>query len=335
VTKRAVSFGISYFGVRDPRHARRDLDEIAEAGFAAVTHTFSEHDLRYHAGDVARLVEESRARGLEVALDPWGVGGLFGGEAYSELALTDLSCRQIDAGGNSVPACCPNAGPTRALLRRWASAAAQLRPDFLFWDEPHFYLGALRDPPALPCCRCAACRAAWGERGGTGPLPPEGDPRLAEFRARSLRSLLEEAIREAGEPPRHCLCLLPRGEFRSAATDEWDEFSRVAGVSRLATDPYWMERDVDPAEYVRAHAAPLRELCDETGRQMEIWIQAIRIPAGREESVTRACRAALETGAERISFWSFRGTERMSSLACGDPDAAWEAMTEAVRAHAG
>src|ERR1700752_4973454 len=26
----AVSFGVSYFGVRDPRHARRDLDEIAD-----------------------------------------------------------------------------------------------------------------------------------------------------------------------------------------------------------------------------------------------------------------------------------------------------------------
>ena len=54
-------FGVSYFGVRDLRHARRDLDEIAEAGFSEVTHTFSEHDLRYHLEDVGRLVEETRS----------------------------------------------------------------------------------------------------------------------------------------------------------------------------------------------------------------------------------------------------------------------------------
>ena len=76
-----MQFGVSYFGVRDPRHAARDLDEIAEAGFRSITHTFSEHDLRYHQEDVGRLVEASRERGLEVGLDPWGVGGLFGGEA--------------------------------------------------------------------------------------------------------------------------------------------------------------------------------------------------------------------------------------------------------------
>ena len=96
------TFGVSYFGVRDPRHARRDLDEIAEAGFAAVTHTFSEHDLRYHVEDVGRLVEETRARGLEAALDPWGVAGLFGGlpnTSFSQnvglIAMTGVMSRHV------------------------------------------------------------------------------------------------------------------------------------------------------------------------------------------------------------------------------------------------
>ena len=41
--------------------------------------------------------------------------------------------------------------------------------------------------------------------------------------------------------------------------------------------------------------------------------------------------AAAAAGADRIAFWSYRGTERMSSLACADPDATWAAMCEAVR----
>ena len=324
-------FGVSYFGVRDPRHARADLDEIAEAGFRAVTHTLSEHDLRYHEKDVGRLVEETRQRGLEVALDPWGVAGVFGGEAYSELALTDLSARQIDAAGASVPACCPNAEPTRALLRRWASTAVNLGADVLFWDEPHFYLGALRKTPASPCCRCVACREAWHAAYG-GELAPEGTAELAEFRAAALRSLLSDAIAAAGTSrTRHSLCLLPRGEFSSAGSDDWERFARLPGLSRLSTDPYWMSRPVDPAEYTRRHAEPLRDLCAATGHEMEIWVQGIRIAAGREGDILASTAAAVEAGAQCVSYWSFRGTERMSTLACEDPDAAWRAMCEAVR----
>ncbi len=44
-----------------------------------------------------------------------------------------------------------------------------------------------------------------------------------------------------------------------------------------------------------------------------------------------ATEAAAENGADVISYWSFRGTERMGTLRCGDPDRAWEAMKECVR----
>jgi hypothetical protein len=324
-------FGISYFGVRDPRHAFRDLAEIADAGFRTVTHTFSEHDLRYHEKDVGRIVAETRARGLEAGLDPWGVAGLFGGEAYSELALTDLASRQIDANGVSVPACCPNAEATRSLLARWAKTAVDLGADVLFWDEPHFYLGALRPKPSAPCCRCVACRDTW-KRSRGGELPPEGSPGLAAFRAECLRDLLAEVISAVGtKGVRHSLCLLPRGEFDGAASDDWEAFAGVPGLSRLSTDPYWMSRPVDPAEYVRRHATPLRDLCASTGHEMEVWVQAIKIAAGRERDIFDAAAASAECGARVISFWSFRGTERMSVLACDDPDAAWQATCDAVR----
>jgi hypothetical protein len=327
-----MRFGVSYFGVRDFEHACRDLDEIAGAGFRSITHTFSEHDLRYHRGDVARLVSESKARGLETALDPWGVGGLFGGEAYSEAALVHLAARQVDARGQSVPACCPNARVTSDLLRGWTAAAVSMEPDVLFWDEPHFYLGALRDGPAAPCCRCEACRAAWRSRGGEGELPPEGSSRLESFRADSLRRLISGAVGEAvGSGVRHALCLLPLGEHSGAASDDWESWTLVDGIDRIATDPYWMDRPVDPAEFVTRHAGPLRGLCDRTGKEMELWVQGIRIPAGEEEKILRAAEAAATAGADVVSFWSFRGTGRMASLACGDPAAAWEAMKEAVR----
>lgn len=328
------AFGVSYFGVRDLRHVRADLDEIADAGFRTITHTLSEHDLRYHARDVERIVAASRSRGLETALDPWGVAGLFGGEAWSELALVDLASRQVDANGVSVPACCPNAPATRALLRRWTRTALDLGADVLFWDEPHFYLGALRDGPRSPCCRCAACAEAWRARHG-GELPPEGEPALGTFRQETLTGLLEEGIASVPSGSvRHSLCLLPRGEFALAGSDDWEAFAAVPGLHRLSTDPYWMDRPVAPAEFVTRHAAPLRSLCDRTGAQMEVWVQGIKIPAGHEHALGAATDAAVACGAEVVSYWSYRGTARMSSLACGDPEAAWSAMRDAVRRHA-
>jgi hypothetical protein len=327
-----AAFGVSYFGVRDLRHARRDLDEIAAAGFRAVTHTLSEHDLRHHTVDVGRLVAATRERGLEAQLDPWGVGGLFGGEADSELALTHPDARQVDAAGRSVPACCPNAPAVRDLLRRWTRTAADLGADVLFWDEPHFYLGAYGEARPVPrCCRCGHCRSAWSAAGGAGELPAEGDAALEAFRTRSLRDLLAECVAAAPETVRHSVCLLPRGEYAGAGTDAWEPFADVPGIARLATDPYWMSRPVDPAAFVRRHSAPLRPLCDARGAEMEIWIQGIRIPAGSEAAILAATEAAVESGADRIAYWSFRGTAAMSSLACGDPDAAWAAMCEAVR----
>jgi hypothetical protein len=327
-----VPFGVAYFGVRDLRHARRDLDEIAGAGFRAVTHTLSEHDLRFHRDDVRRLVEETRRRDLEAQLDPWGVAGLFGGEAYAEVALTDPGVRQVDATGRSVPAACPNAPAVRELLLAWTRTASELGADVLFWDEPHFYLGAFGEPRPVPrCCRCPHCERAWSARGGDGPLPPEGAPELEAFRADTLRDLLEGCIGAAPSTVRHSVCLLPRGEFAGAGTDAWDAFAGVPGVSRLATDPYWMDRPVDPADFVREHSRALRTACDARGAEMEVWVQGIRIPAGREPAIGEATQAAVECGADRVAFWSFRGTAGMSSLACEDPDAAWTAMCDAVR----
>ena len=47
--------GVSYFGVRIARHARRDLEDIAARGYTAVLHTFSENDLAYYRGTMAEI----------------------------------------------------------------------------------------------------------------------------------------------------------------------------------------------------------------------------------------------------------------------------------------
>jgi len=42
-----MQFGVSYFGVRNPQHFQRDLDDIARLGFTYLVFTFSEEDQRF------------------------------------------------------------------------------------------------------------------------------------------------------------------------------------------------------------------------------------------------------------------------------------------------
>ena len=77
--------GVSYFGVRSPKHAISDMQSIKAAGFNAVLHTWSEEDQQYYYDTMKEIVDRSAELGLTVYVNPWGVGRVFGGEAYSEL----------------------------------------------------------------------------------------------------------------------------------------------------------------------------------------------------------------------------------------------------------
>src|SRR5258705_11769902 len=102
--------GVSYFGVRIPRHARRDLEDIAGRGYTAVLHTFSENDLAYYRGTMAEIVAASHSLRLDVQMCPWGVGRPFGGEAESRwVTFHPEACRalhdgrRVATGGRSNP----------------------------------------------------------------------------------------------------------------------------------------------------------------------------------------------------------------------------------------
>ena len=51
-----MQFGVSYFGVRNPQHFQRDLEEIARLGFTSIIFTFSEEDHRFYQGSLAGIV---------------------------------------------------------------------------------------------------------------------------------------------------------------------------------------------------------------------------------------------------------------------------------------
>ena len=121
-----MQFGVSYFGVRNPQHFQRDLEDIARLGFTSIIFTFSEEDHRFYQGSLTEFVRRTHQQGLKAFVDPWGVCGVFGGEAFSERGAWDLEGQQRRSDGRPLPLLCPNSAEVRTYLQRWITTVAEV-----------------------------------------------------------------------------------------------------------------------------------------------------------------------------------------------------------------
>jgi hypothetical protein len=107
-----MAIGTAYFGNRIPHHVAEDMRDLAERGFTGVLHTFSENDLAHYPGTLGRIVEISRDAGLEVQLSPWGVGGIFGGEAETAFTARHHEAAQVLSTGRPTRPHAPTSQPS-------------------------------------------------------------------------------------------------------------------------------------------------------------------------------------------------------------------------------
>jgi hypothetical protein len=300
--------GVAYHDVRNLNHAREDLRDMVEHNCNFVVHTFSETDLSFYTRTMKDIVQASKDLGLEVYIDPWAVGGVFGGEALSRFVAENLDDRQILADGKSVPAACMNSSNFRAFMKLWIETAADLGSDIAFWDEPHFYMkdwmaGAPEDKWA---CRCPTCRKLFEERRGR-PMPNEMDAEVVAFREATVVNFFSEL----GEYAKQCgmknaLCVLPE-EDASRGVSNWEALASIPSLDIFGTDPYWAIWGHPLEPYVRDKARKAKALCDKYGRETQMWVLAFLIQEGREDEVMRAAEIFYEEGVRNIAAWSYDG----------------------------
>lgn len=325
--------GVSYFGVRHLRHVDEDLGRIVDAGCSFVVHTFSENDLVYYRGTMERIVDLSHRRGLEVYLDPWGVGRVFGGEAFSSFLAEHPEDRQVLSDGRPVAHACLKSGAFRDRLVSWVDAAAAAGADLLFWDEPH--LSSSPVEPGAWSCSCDRCSTDFARRFGH-PMPSALTDEVREYRSQSLVefiSTLGSAARSHGLG--NAICLLPvdtgggkseKGEWGDERV--WEEIASLDSIDVFGTDPYWFHFSREMEPFVREWASRVHDLCGRHGKESQIWVQAFRVPAGREAELKAAAFLASDIGIDSLAAWGYEGCAAMSSLACDRPEVVWQILSE-------
>ena len=312
-----MRLGVSYFGNRFVEHYRgRDLPDITGAGCDFVVHTFSEHDAAFYADSLRAMVEATHDAGLEVWLDPWGVGGLFAGEAFSDFLVRNPRSWMVDSEGVPMPMACPNALETRGLLFDWLETAAATGADAIFWDDP---------APTSAGCVCANCREAFLSQRDAD-LTRAGDAAIVEYHHASLRALLEDATKAASEHEmKNVVGVLPGTDLLAHAVG-------MEGVQTVATSPLWQAHGKTLDDYVRQACRDTVERCGTAGKQAMAWLQAFGLAAGSEGDIARAASIMRECGIETVAAWSYRAGEPMGTVRSQRPGVAWDAVREAFKA---
>lgn len=314
-----MEFGVSYFGNRIVRHVAKDLESLKRSGFGFVVHTFSENDLLFSRGTMKEIVSVTRDLGLETWMDPWGVGRVFGGEAFSYWTSRFPEICQRDSAGNAVPAACPNHPKFRQLAGGWIEAAAETGAKWVFLDEPHFFTSAfIPYEKKAEVCHCEHCRKKRGDRDFQG------------FLADSLADCLSALTREASKCGlKNSVCLLPP-EIDPQPVP-WERVAQDPNLQNLGADPYWMLVNRGPEEYVKEYGQKIRGLAAKRNLETHLWIQGFKVPKGREKEIPVAVKTAVECGVSQVAFWGFDACAHISSIAPDDPAATWKAILSAVR----
>lgn len=324
-----LKLGASYFGIRDPRHVRKDLEEMKEKGCNAVLHTFSENDYQFYRETMKEIVDLSKDEGMETYIDPWGVGGVFGGEAFSKFLVDNTEARQILSDGRPAPSACPNNKDFRKFLRNWIDAAVETGSDYIFWDEPHFFLPEWHGIDAWGC-RCKTCRKLFEERHGY-PMPKKINKDIREFKEDCLYEFLEDMTKTAKKKGgKNALCLLPDWQNKEKVKDNWKRYAKLDSLDIFGSDPYWILADQSRSDF-EFYTKKTLELSDNHGKEAQIWVQAFKIDKEDEKKPAEDVLKAHDIGIKNIMAWSFRGTSYMSSISCKNPEKVWSEITSAYK----
>ncbi len=317
--------GVAYHGNRILRHVEDDMCDIVNHNMNLVVHMFSHNDWDRHKTVMPEIIKISKAYGLEVWIDNWGIGGPPGDKSHFLQYHPEAHQSYADGTPDPVSACY-NSEAFVQFTKDWLDVVRESGGEKIFWDEPRFKSKKNPDGSVLETCYCESCQRLFSERYGkkmAAATPAE----LQAFRTLTLVNYFDRVTTYAA--------LLGMQNYAGIMIHTLDIASELVTLPHLdnfGTDPYWFPRkhpDTDPYDHVYTNTARTVELANKHKKGHHIWVQGYDIPKGREDDIILATDAAYDAGARTIVDWSFRGGESNSYRAdcC---DRVWQVMGEAM-----
>lgn len=322
--------GVSYFGNRFLKHAREDLADIAEC-CTYVVHTLSERDLYFHKIALENIFNETRKRDMQVWVDPWGVGGVFGGESFSKFLLDHRRSWQFLSTGEAVHGACLNNPEFRGFIKEWICTVKDLGGEVILWDEPHIYLTLELELGKIYSCACPTCKELFLKKYGEK-MPRYRNKKVHEFRVETMKRFLKDVMGFARKKKLVNALTIYAFEGILEYDRLWDMAGSLDEVDIFGCDPYWRwHRNVSPVKHVGYFAEKVVKTCWQYDKEPHIWIQAMKMPKGTEKEISQAVQAAAEAGVRNMAAWSYDGGELLDTAYAQNSRKVWQEVKKAYK----
>lgn len=329
--------GCSYFGNRYIEHFKQDLTELQSGGFNTILLTYSENDYFFYSNTIKKMVKLAKQENFTVYIDPWGWGGIFGGEAFSKLVMEYENIKQINQKGEKVPALCINNNKTLKLLFEWIISAVSFDADYIFWDEPHFYFQDFKKVHSDFGCFCSVCSALYQKMFNEKlSIENYNKSNFYKFKSISILNFLNTVFSEVKKHnKKNALCVLPGKENEKGGLFDWNKIPELQNLDLIGTDPYWLRVNKTP-DYVFEYANKINKLAKQNKLKSEIWIQFYKLEKKdfkEHDFVVNELLNNQKFDFDSIMFWSYKAGYPMSFLQSDDYEKYWFNVKNSVLKH--
>lgn len=301
---------------------------VMTAGASYIVQTFSENNMEFNKENFLKMNSYAKSEGLEVHIDPWALAGVFGGEAYSKFVLDNVDVWQKNNLGEPVPYACLNHDKTRAFVKGWVDIVTDLNIDYIFWDEPHFFI-QYDVSSSIWGCRCEICQRKFRNEHGCE-MPTDCSDEILGFKRNSINLFLFEILtysREKGNKNGLCVIHPTVGESYESY---WRDLVVSLPLEYFGTDPYWLGWNRTIEEMVVPQLEMVIKVCKDAGILSQIWLQGFKIKNEQIREWERGLDILLDSDCDLVGVWSYGCCNSLSYLDFNTSEKLWQILLKKV-----
>jgi len=127
---------------------------------------------------------------------------------------------------------------------------------------------------------------------------------------------------------KNAICVYPQDDASSWSM--WKKLIALKTIDIFGTDTYWLFWN-KKLEFVEDFAKKVYNLCKEHNKEAQLWIQAFKIPSGKEPEISKAVEIAAQAGIQNIAVWSYDCGSLVDQLNSANPILVWQTVKQAFK----